>query len=94
MDEKLCQVNLLTADFEIANLRDQKGGRGVGRESLSVPPALPPAFTPWQRCSCQHIENLVIKLPSIAPLGIKYSRVIKENILPRGTELNVKRGCE
>ena len=64
--------------------------RGEGE----VPPGLPPASTPCQTGSCQHIENLVIKLASIAPLGIKYSRVIKENILPRGTELNVKRGCE
>ena len=36
---------------------------------------------PSKTSTCQHIENLVIKLAPIAPLGIKYSRVIKENIL-------------
>ena len=50
----------------------------VWREN--VPPGPPPASTPCQTSSCQHIENLVIKLASMAPLGIKYSRVIRENI--------------
>ena len=66
------------------------------RGEEEVPPGQPPASTPCQTGSCQHIENLVIKLASIAPLGIKYSELIKENIseVKHGTGRNAKRGCE
>ena len=62
----------------------------------TVPQVHPQPEPPGQTGSCQHIENLVIKLASIAPLGIKYSELIKENIseVKHGTGRNAKRGCE